>query len=731
MENIDLAAIRKNAGLSQAQVAESLGLSQSQVSRYEADPSETPYKYVKAWTQLCGDVHRSKGIKIDDNNKRTKLNAALSKVYDWFRFTPSMDELPDFPNLLDILSLTRRLSRKPRVVVAGKYDTGKSTLLNYLIGGKKLPTSYQPTTSVVCHIRHINDKPVWQVEPVRLLSENYNIDAPDDQENAEKHTLFKGGYDVLTNYGQHPGKLDAEILPSVNIQGAAVAVVYLDSSILQYVDFIDVPGYANNESDSRKAGLTNEVYDALIYTSAVNGFLDGQDVIYLRTLIDKLNPVEAQNEVLPLRNLFILGTHIHSISSPNGDNSRSEILTKLFDGAANRAGHELEATLKEASLRWRFTITEDTLRDRMFGFAVEDNVVSITGKFIDDLKEYIGEVAPESCYLNIKKYIKTSKAKNLSVIEANLSYYEQILKDHSNAYGKYNDALSRRGQAENDFETERARLSLQIKKYSENTDIVVNDVYEKYINIEYIEKKIYSNYSDKKDADKYLCSYLTDKVQREINANVSIFSEELNAEISATLRSIDKSINPLGIGAPFDVQSAFLSALTGVGAAGALAGWAAVVAGGSNLGGYILAAKVVGWLSAMGISVGGSATVMSTIAALGGPVTIAIGIGVLIAAGLYGLFGSSWQTRMAKRTVEQLSKQEVKKQLLKNFKKYWQDTELALNHSMAGALKSYDAYLEELRSILDLDVEELRDIISKARDMEGFLRSMPLLPEKL
>ena len=150
-----------------------------------------------------------------------------------------------------------------------------------------------------------------------------------------------------------------------------------------------------------------------------------------------------------------------------------------------------------------------------------------------------------------------------------------------------------------------------------------------------------------------------------------------------------------------------------------------MVAGGSNLGGYILAAKIVGWLSSMGISVGGPAVVMSTIAALGGPVTVALGIGALLAAGLFALFGSDWETRMAKKLVDQFQKQKVQSKFLESMQQYWIDTKNALHQAMDETLIAYDEYIEKRQEDLKLDEPELREHISNARLVEGFLFSTP------
>lgn len=726
MEIIDLAALRKSAGLTQAQVAEALDLSQSQVSRYEADPSEASMKLVKAWTELCGDVRKTRGLMLGEN-KRKKIAEALDSIYGWFRFAPPVQNVAELPDLAQMVTSIKKVGRKPRIAVAGKFDTGKSTLLNYLLGGKHLPTAYQPTTSLVCHIRHIDDKPTWQTEPVWIMKQGYNLDDPDDQVNAEKHKIFAGGYETLKLYGQHRERISDDAQPAVAIEDAVVAVVYLNSPILEAADFIDLPGYENNEADKEKAGLATNIFDSLIYTSTTNGFFDGQDMIYLRVLLDKLPPVTIQGTPQPLANLFVLCTQIHAISAHADGKTREQILSDLLDGANQRAAHELEATLEAASQQWEVPITPTVLRQRMFGFSVDDTAAQITDTFVTDLKNYLESIAPQSTLSRLKQILSTSKEKQITALIALGDYLEQSISNRAQAQREFDEVLAKKEASKAHFANESKRLGLMIDEYLDTTQMIVKEIYGRYVNVEFIEKEVRLNYKDKKDAEKYLGSFLLDKVQREINKKVALLSEKLNGELNKVLSDMSCELSPSSI-TSFDAKSAFLSALTGVGAAGALAGWAAVVAAGSNLGAYILAAKIVGWLSAMGISVGGPAAVMSTIAALGGPVTIAAGIGILLASALYAAFGKDWQSRIAKKTVEQFNKQKVEEQILVTLNQYWRDTKSALNHSMAETLKSYDKYLAERKTVLSLNESDIQERIVMVKNVEGFLRSMPQLP---
>lgn len=723
MEIVDLGMLRKRAGLTQAQIAEALNLSQSQISRYESDPEEASVKIARAWTQLCGDVQRSNGLELPVN-KRSMINEALADLYGWFQYAPSIpanSELPDFDQLFQSI---KTISRKPRIAIAGKYDAGKSTLLNYLFGGKNLPTSYQPTTSIVCHIRHISDKPSWQVEPAVIFSTGYDIGDPDNAENFNEHKLFVGGYDIIRSYGQHSERLDKESKPTVTIKNAAVAVIYLDAPILEAADFLDLPGYANDEKDSQKAELVNNIFDALIYMSTANGFLDGQDTSYLPVLIDKLPPIVIDGQPNPLANLFILCTQIHAITD-SPENSRKQQLTTLLDGATQRVKPVLAGALKTAGQRIETKITSKTLRQRMFGFSVDAHVADISDSFLSAITNFVGDVHPRFTMECLSKAVNGGKAKELAKLADMISKAEQGLADRKQAEREVKEMLAKKDVSKAQFNFERKRLSLVIDESLDKTRNIVADTYAKYVNTTYIEEQIRSTYKDKKEAEKYIPGQLLDTIKREINEQVAVVSQKFNDELTDVLEQLGSVQSINGTLAPFDAKGAFLSALTGVGAAGALAGWAAVVAGGSNLGGYILAAKVVGWLSAMGISVGGPTVVMSTIAALGGPVTVALGIGALLAAGLFALFGSDWETRMAKKLVDQFQKQKVQAKFWESIQEYWIDTKNALHQAMDDTLVAYDQYIQDRQDDLNLNEPELRERISNARLVEGFLRSAP------
>lgn len=730
METIDLARLRKDASLTQEQVAEALNLSQSQVSRYESDPEEVSQKIVNAWARLCGDVQKTAGIKLD-SNKRPALESALEELYGWFKYAPDVSG-SDLPNLPQLLESIKVIGRKPRIVFAGAFDAGKSTLINFLIGGKNLPTAFQPTTSLLCQIKHISDKPEWQIEPAALFKAGYDINAPHNKENFEENKLFVGDVSILQKYAQHADRLSPDERPVVPIADAMYAVIYLDSQILTAIDIIDLPGYGNDENDTQKAEFAENFIDALVYLSGHTGFLEKGETAYLPTLIDKLPPVVVDGKAAPLANLFILATHIHGITGTSSH--RKDTVENTLDAAAKRTWPALEGALKTAAMKISttensFVPSEQILRSRMFGFSIDPNVSEIRENFIADFSHYVGDLIPHVTLANIVNVLTVSKEKQITAITALTENLKKTLTDHKAAESKISEMYANRQAFQDATHSHGKSLELKISHYLEKSLTAARSNYSYFFNQDYIEKTIRTCYPDKKDAQKYVPGIIADRYKRKVDEEVCEISKEFNDEINKSLQALSSQVGTSSSILGFDVKTAFLSGLTGAGAAGALAGWAAIVAGGSNLGGYILAAKIVGWLSTIGISVS-TTTVMTTIAALGGPLTIAIGIGAGLAALAFSIFGASWEVRLAKKLAEQFKKQKVLENFEESIKKYWSDTTAALHQSLNATIAAYDQSIAENFEILNLNPEDLQKKIDQAEQVKAYINLQPSLADK-
>lgn len=137
----------------------------------------------------------------------------------------------------------------------------------------------------------------------------------------------------------------------------------------------------------------------------------------------------------------------------------------------------------------------------------------------------------------------------------------------------------------------------------------------------------------------------------------------------------DVTFEKLGIDfSGFDAKRAFAAGLAGVGTYGALTLWATIVAAGSNLGGYILLAKVVSVLSSIGISLGGTSAVAAAVAAIGGPVTLIVGLSALAVLSVFGINQTIWKKRFAKDLNEAYKKENYQGKYIEQINVYWNET---------------------------------------------------------
>ncbi|HNW37188.1 MAG TPA: dynamin family protein, partial [Candidatus Ozemobacteraceae bacterium] len=87
-------------------------------------------------------------------------------------------EIGDHRALLD------RIAVKPHVLIVGEFNTGKSSLINSMLGEDILPTGVTPTTSLVTilepgpfnvHVKPIGSKEPIKIEPGKAHTPGYGI----------------------------------------------------------------------------------------------------------------------------------------------------------------------------------------------------------------------------------------------------------------------------------------------------------------------------------------------------------------------------------------------------------------------------------------------------------------------------------------------------------------------------------------------------------------------------
>ncbi len=130
---------------------------------------------------------------------------------------------------------------------------------------------------------------------------------------------------------------------------------------------------------------------------------------------------------------------------------------------------------------------------------------------------------------------------------------------------------------------------------------------------------IEQRYKDKKEAQKYASAYVLENIQAETQRFRGSLIDETSKLIETFLKDYNVKIGKFGdanmgeIYTPFDAKGAFLGGLAGLGTLGtlgALGAWASTL---GNLGGYIIVAKGVSALSALGISFAGGSAGVATL----------------------------------------------------------------------------------------------------------------------
>lgn len=677
---VNLKEMRTLAGISQAEMAKALDVSQSQISRYEEDPEDVPMKILKKWAEVCGFLE-GKLEPLDAGTPYLDLQQKKKIISEQLTYVPTLTEASSGIDILDIGSIASnldQLSRKPRLGVFGHFDMGKSRLCNVLLGNSCLPTRYQPATSVACILRHISDKPSWQIEDVWMMDKNFNIHQINDEMHCKEHRVKAGNLASLESYVTHQD--DEEV-------DSYYAVLYLDSPILLACDLVDMPGYENKEEDSKRTELATTFVDIVLYLSMAQGFLGKNDLDYIGSLINVLPSYESE-KIKSLDNLFIVATRSDVVENQN---DRFELLNK----AAKRAFKHLEFKFENREAAEK--ITEEYFRSRFFTFSADKKFLrtEFEKNLVKLLQESLPHLISEKFNIYFQENIEAiiHKYKNLTEnLDGILNQREQmkiqleVMKEDEKI-----DSVNRKNHRE--------KILKDIQLYKNECISEVKVVTKKYLTVDYVESMIKSRYDDKKEAQQLAASYLSDIVQFSINKKVKEKSSQLSKQIDEMLKEYDKKQNLNSrITISFDSKSIFMGAVAGLTTFGALATWASVVAAGSNLGAYLLVPTVVSFLSSIGISVGGTAAAASFVAAIGGPITIGIAIAVAMGGIFAWLTGASWQKKIAKKLIEVFEKADFENKLINSISAYWNDTSKAFEVAADKTEKQFQEEMANLES---------------------------------
>jgi transcriptional regulator with XRE-family HTH domain len=720
--SLNLKGLREAASLSQAELGARISLSQAQVSRYEAEPGSATIDIVISWCGACGSSLEAasrmvtavnhQGIEAGEPYKELHRRLSLLEQY--------IDAGPTIPSSWPPIAITpedfrlkvKQGKRKPSVLIAGRFDSGKTRIANALLGSNHLPSQYTPTTSVVTYIRHESERPTWQKEEVWIMGKDFDPSTWNDEKACQQHRVIAGSFDTLRRFGVKES--DGEAL------GAKSALVYMDAPLLHACTLVDVPGYSDDYEEERMANVSATSADVLIYTAPAKGFLDAADFLHLGLLLRSLPTVHARSSkgVEKFSNLFLVATHAEpSISDKD--------LERILASGTKR----LYRHLKDSVLKTR-QVSEEELKERFRTFWYENQARRTALE--SGVQFTLSKVMPISIEKHVDVELREIKSKAKGSFAEQIAAYERTLSKLAATRESIAGLREQEPKHRKRIREKKKEVSAEIESLRVESIAFVRGEIAAMVTSTSVEAFIRKQFPKKDEAKRDAIAKLLEDAQSRVDEFLKAESEKLKPilegffkEYDVTLAGFESAEYGDSSSIPFDAQGAFVGGLAGIGTLGALGIWASAV---GNLGGYILVAKLASVLSAVGLGVG-STSLVTFVAAIGGPVTLAIGLASLLTLGIWALLGESWQSRLAKKISKVLADKEFLKRVEQGVNSFWEQTWRAFEAGANEIEKKFGQYLLTNEQLLSDEEEGSKEKIEATirvlEDLKDFFAGIP------
>ena len=728
MSEFNLKNFRENyLKLTQAELAELIGVRQDRISRLEQNLDSISLEELVILSKKTGKsldeiTNYKKNVvnKLEMKDSWSKVRYIKNTVVNYIKDYSPKNNL-NYENKIENLRRDiEGIARKPRIVFSGKSDSGKSTMINALLGKEKMPTNWTPTTSIIVYVKDILDRPAYMEEELWIFKKGKDKEWDDtrlyDEKYCREWKVAGGNAEMLSQYGVRKGEEYNKDIGS--------AVLFIDSPILKNCDILDIPGItAGIESDNIAASQAKLKADVLVYLSQASGFLQTEDANYLKEALEVLPPLEKTEGtgLSPMSNLFVVATHAHHVI-PRTD------LKKICDSGCNRFTKTLpESFWERYSNSSKKLFSEKDLRKRFFTYTTD--IEDLREDFEKELKNTIENLPKllENKIFNLAKDYAKNESKKMSdeVIK-----YEKLINERD-AYSKRLEDIKKNEPKrkflleENNRNVKKKIFDLDSetkKKFREDFNQMLTE--ENIVKI--IDRRGYKNKkADLEELGSYISSEVQDIYRKNLEKTTEKFKDTMDEYLVETQKNLElaNNSNNMNINLDFDFKSAFIGGLAGAATLGGLAFWASTL---GNLGAYILVAKGVSVLSALGISIaGGTATATAFVASIGGPITLGIAAALLVGVAIWGLFSDSWKKKIAKKIIE-----EVKKSVTKYedaITQYWLDTENGFDIAKDKMEEEWQKYINNLENELyNYDINKLKENLRNAKEVKDFFTNIPL-----
>lgn len=605
---------------------------------------------------------------------------------------------------------------KPKVIIAGRSDTGKSTLINALLGAEKMPTAWTPTTAIAVYIKHIGDKPSFIPDGestwvfANHLDEEvlWDVRRLQDEEYCRKWKIAAGCIDILRSYGVRQKESHAF--------EAGSAVVFVDAPILNNCDIVDLPGFGTEtESDDLLTFRATQGADVIIYLSQANGFMRIEDITYLKENIKALPVFEKRdaNKLRPLANLFVVASQAHTVNAGNPrqldhilatgyENLAKTLPDRYWSGKQALSGYSEEDYGKYALPNRFFTYTTD--------------IPSLCEKFNKELRTLL-EALPEIINDRTKAAVSAYVARRKPNLQAEIEKYEGICKERDKYVSLLNDIQDNELERRKDNDRRKETIRSVIKDLREASVQEFHSYCAAEINVDAIVRRLKAqNIKNKKEDVELFASQFQSTIQEQIEIILSKKSTELTTVIKEYLdgfsQTANRSYSDDSIHADFDVAWAFTSALSKIGILGGI--------------GAVVLSEAAWLFLPISTMIGVVGDVALAAEALG-PIGLAAGLAISGALGLVKLFGGGWEKSVAKKLLEAFETNRLQEKYVGAINSYWEETRQAFDRAAQTLDSEWDAYVENLRkAVQEYDVQELEGLLKTLKNLKDFFDHIPL-----
>ena len=309
---------------------------------------------------------------------------------------------------------------------------------------------------------------------------------------------------------------------------------------------------------------------------------------------------------------------------------------------------------------------------------------------------------------------------SLSLVDTEVSNeldsFRKYIEDKESAAHDYQVLLAQKDQVYKNSLKFIKKLETEIKQYKVKSIDEFKDFYDHTISKESIVKVINrKGFKNRKKDKEELQNYLNNTLVQKSNDLCVLYANKLK-------NYLDKELNELNINARaskinFDYKKAFITGLAGFGTYGALTLYIGTL---GNLGGYIVVAQAVGLLSSLGISVGGGAAATSFVAGIGGPITIVLGISILITLATAGILsGRNWKEKFADSLIAAYKKTEARQKYCAGLESWWAETATAVNKNTM--VEEYEKHLQEAEEKANFNDTDYEVLISEFKNFRLLL----------